>query len=173
VVLDGQNGMYRVGPDGAPLGLVELRYRLAAGEPCADVIKVGTSLAIPEAWWPYFHTVNPTGVMVSPWPYAPLLEHTLVQSFEELRRDVVGSHSDLFELGVGIADLAGKSGIQPVTRHPHAVGFEVSQGRQRWRLAPTGEPWPIPPETGEHVATISTVTRYGVHGPRELRYVVR
>jgi Transglutaminase-like superfamily len=173
VVMDGQNGMYWVGSDGAPLGLVELRHRPVAGEPCADVVKVGNSSGTPEAWWPYFHTMNPAGVMVSSWPYAPLLERTLIQPFRELRRDVVGSHPDLLELGVGIADLAGKPGIQPVTRHPHAVGFEVSLGGQRWRVASTGEPWSIPSEPGEHTAMLSTVTRYSVHGPRELRYVVR
>jgi len=87
VVLDGQNGMYWVDADGRPLGLLELRRLRHAREPGRQEAGRVPS----DAWWPYVHTVGPTGLMISPPPYAPLLERVHVQSFDQLVRDTAGS----------------------------------------------------------------------------------
>jgi hypothetical protein len=174
VVLDGQNGMYWVDSEDAPLGLVELRHRRRTGQRRPDIVSLaGKSSALADTWWPYFHTVNPTGVMISPAPYAPLFEGIHVQQCDQLRRDPVGAHPDLLELGIGISDLAGRPAIQPVTRHAHALGFEVVLDSQRWTLPLAGGAWPITATIGEHTATIATVTNYGAHRPHAVRYVVR
>jgi hypothetical protein len=175
VVLDGQNGMYWVDDAARPLGLPELRRRLHAGQPRPDVVSLADkSSADADTWWPYFHAVNPTGVMISPAPYAPMLEATIVQPFEQLRGDPAGTHPDLLELAIGIADVDGRPAIQPVTRHPHAVGFQLSLGTEQWRLPLTGQPWSILTDTaGEHTVTIATLTGYGPHGLHVLRYASR
>ena len=164
VVLDGQNGMYWADADGTPLGLVELRRRQRSGEPAPDRVSLAgkSSAEAVGLWWPYFHTVAPTGLLIAPAPYSPVLESTRVLPGDELRREPAGTHPDLLELGLGIADLGGRPGLRPLTRHPHARGFEVSLDGSSWRLDVAGGVWPIPTgPPGEYLATIATVTDYG------------
>jgi hypothetical protein len=176
VVLDGQNGMYWVAEDGGTLGLVELRRRQRAGEPPAAVVSLAgkASAESTHLWWPFFDTVHPTGVVISPAPFAPLLEGIYVQESEHLRRDPAGAHPDLLELGTGTTDVEGRVAVVPVTRHPHARGFEISLGEARWRLGPVGHAWTIPTDVvGEHEAMLATVTDFGTHRPHPLRFVAR
>jgi hypothetical protein len=135
----------------------------------------------PDSWWPYFHTVGPTGVVLSAPPYAPILESTIVIETEQLRTDPAGTHPDLHEVGIGIANVNGRPAVVPVTRHPYAVGYlvsglpsgatDVSIGSAR--LGPD-EPWPIPDlPPGDHTVVIGTVTPYGTFGAHPLRLRVR
>lgn len=169
-VLDGQNGMYWADADGTPLGVPELTRRYAAGEPRPEPVDLAGKAADPDAWWPYFHRTSPTGLALAAPPYSPLLEGTRVNTAEQLRADQVGSHPDLLELGVGIAEVDGRPALQPVTRHPYATGFEIRHGAATTRLKLAGDPWPLPDATpGDHLVEIATRTQYGTHGRHAVR----
>jgi len=89
-------------------------------------------------------------------------------------RRTASSWPDLLELSLGLSDVDGCPGRQPVTRHPYATGFEVRFGAQEWQLARDGQPRPLPRDNvGEHSATIATVTPYGVRRPHPVDFVVR
>ncbi|HEX6683006.1 MAG TPA: transglutaminase domain-containing protein [Candidatus Limnocylindrales bacterium] len=175
VVLDGQNGMYWVDGDSNPLGLRELGRRNNAGEPAAEVESLaGKQSAVPERWWPYFHRARETGFMVVSAPFTPAFQDKHWLETDELRLDAAGSDPDLLELGIGVVKVDEAPAIQPLTRHPHATGFEVTLDGQRWRLPPSGQAWPVlAGRPGEYSATIATMTAYGAHCPRQLRYVFR
>jgi hypothetical protein len=183
VVLDGQNGMYWVDGD-RPLGLPDLvgpAETATSSRSRPNIVNLAGKPVDPDSWWPYFHTVGPTGVVLTAPPYAPILESTIVIETEQLRTDPAGTHPDLHEVGIGIADVNGRPAVVPVTRHPYAIGFlvtglppgvtELSTGHPR--LAPE-EPWPIPDlPAGDHTVVISTLTPYGTFGAHPLRLRVR
>jgi hypothetical protein len=188
VVLDGQNGMYWTGADGAPLGLVELHRRERAGEPPPPVVSLAgkASAEALALWWPHFHVVAPTGLVLAPAPYSPVLETTRLLPGEQLRRKPSGTHPDLLELGIGVAGCGERPALVPVSRHPHARGFEVALDGASWRLGlagdpdvagepyVAGEPWPLPDgPAGDYAATIATVTAFGPQRRQRLSWVRR
>jgi hypothetical protein len=171
VVLDGQNGMYWADHKGEPLGLVELhrRQRCAAAAPAVISAAGKASADAVGLWWPHFHTVAPTGLAISPAPFAPMVEGNLVLACGMLLDSASATHPDLLELGIGITDLNGVPAIQPVTRHPHARGFQFSVEGRSWRLA-INQAWPLSEAPqGECVASVATITDYLSSQPQLLR----
>ncbi len=171
VVLDGQNGMYWTSPDGAtPLDSAQLWRMCRAGEPPARVESLAGKASADKAalWWGYFHTIHPEGYQVAPPPFAPIFQDSRIMVTDQLLTAPDGLHPGLLEIGIGLAEVDGRTAVRPLTRHPHARGFTLSYDGGPMSRLDIGGAGPIPP--GARTLTIATVTDYGPHAPHEIRF---
>ncbi len=128
VLLDGQNGLYWVGPGGEPHGAVELAQTFAAGGPRPDYVTVGAPMSTADAdiWFSYFaHTTSGAGTWW-PGPFGLVFQRTMLRVSGRLEHAPNALYPDLSELGVESA----LDGRQPALRlsaaHPFARGFAAA-----------------------------------------------
>jgi hypothetical protein len=179
VLLDGQNGMWWADADGTPLGLVELRRRLADGGVRPNPATTGRLVPKDEAdfWWRTFASGTVGGRSTATWrtgSYVPIFEGQDVATCTYLLRDPAAIYPNLDEIAIGISGIGGGTNLLLHTAHPYATGFSVmldgyasvavSLDNPRWRLAGVA---------GEHSAIIAVVTPYATLHGSQVRYLVR
>ncbi|HEU0238144.1 MAG TPA: transglutaminase domain-containing protein [Micromonosporaceae bacterium] len=179
VLLDGQNGMWWADADGTPLGLVELRRRLADGGVRPNPATTGRLVPKDEAdfWWRTFASGTVGGRSTATWrtgSYVPIFEGQDVATCTYLLRDPAAIYPNLDEIAIGISGIGGGTNLLLHTAHPYATGFSVmldgyasvavSLDNPRWRLAGVA---------GEHSAIIAVVTPYATLHGSQVRYFVR
>jgi hypothetical protein len=165
VLLDGQNGMYWIDEDDAPLGVPKLEEWFSGARARARHVAVGPDPitdADAEAWWRYFAHLSPTGASWSGASFVPIFQTEGVARADVLLRDRAEAYPDLAELTVGITPVDGRPAIRAQTEHPYATGFRITANGEVLATLPLDGAWALPRKpAGVHTAEIATVTPYG------------
>jgi Transglutaminase-like superfamily len=177
VLLDGQNGMYWISEDGAPLGVPALQDRFRSGGPRAAHVTVRPEpVNDPDAelWWRYFAHASPTGTTWAATSFVPTFQTEGVVRADVLLRDRAEAYPDLAELTIGMSNVDARPAIRAHTEHPYAVGFGITtSGATPVRIA-LDEAWALPRwPAGVHGAEIATVTPFGALTPSTVTFRVR
>jgi hypothetical protein len=173
-LLDGQNGAVWRGPDGIPLGALELQDRYLRGDqPEFSGSGPNFDAGQAAAWFTYFHTVSVKDALAwSAGPYVPVLEGTTVIESGRLADTADGFAPDLAAIGTGVTDQQGPA-LVFTADHPYATGFQVTDAERGAVTVPPTGPFPLAREAGEYHLTVSVTTRYGALTPQPLHYLVR
>jgi hypothetical protein len=168
VLLDGQNGLYWTGPDGQPLGAVELQRQLAAGGPRPGYVTVGVPMSGTGAdfWFTYFAHVTSTAGTWSPGEFGLVFQRTMMSLSGRLEHRPEALYPDLSEVGVETVLDDHRPAVRLVAAHPFARGFAVNG------TSLDGAVLRLDGAAGQHEHAVAVRTEYGTLTARNLRYTV-
>jgi transglutaminase-like putative cysteine protease len=157
VLLDGQNGLYWIGDDGAPLNASELQQRRLAGSARPGFVTTRDSLSEADAdvWFSYFASVSSAAGTWSPGPFGVVFQRNRLVTSGLLRRSPDVLYPDLAEIGVRTALDGDRAALRLSSAHPYCRGFAVD-GQPA-----DGDVVPLEQGAGEHEMVLATVTDYG------------
>lgn len=166
VVLDGQNGLYWTGEDGAPLGAVALQEaaRSGASWPAYTTFRADFAESSAQGWFSYFANITSNAGTWSPGPFGVVFQRSRLATSARLEHDPGSLYPELSQLGVQ-TELDGSSpALRLYTAHPYATGFAVD-GTEIG-----GDLLRLDTSPGDHEHQLAVRTRYGILASRALRY---
>jgi hypothetical protein len=166
VLLDGQNGLYWTGEDGAPLGSVALQEAVRSGAswPSYVTFRDDFEASSAQGWFSYFAHVSSTAGTWSPGPFGVVFQRDRMVTSGRLEHDPAGLYPDLSQLGVQTALDGGRPALRLFTAHPYATGFAVDGAGL------DGDLLVLDTSPGGHEHEIAVRTGYGNLSGHPLRY---
>jgi Transglutaminase-like superfamily len=169
VVLDGHNGLYWTGEDGAALGVVALQQAVRSGDsgPAYVTFRDDFDETGAQEWFRYFANVSTTAGSWGGEPYGLVFQRTRLVTTGRLEHGPEAFYPDLSELGVQAAlDDDGRPALRLSTAHPYATGFAIDQAPLNCELLV------LDTAPGDHEYELAVRTRYGILAGHTLRYRV-
>jgi len=167
VVLDGQNGLYWTGEDGAPLGAVALREAVRSGASWPAFVTFRDDFAESSAplWFSYFaHAGSNAGTWGGGAPFGLIFQRDKLIVSTRLEHGPDAFYPDLSELGVATALDGGRPALRLFTAHPCATGFAVDGAGL------DGDLLVLDTSPGDHEHQLAVRTGYGTLAGHPLRY---
>jgi hypothetical protein len=168
VVLDGQNGLYWTGEDGAPLGAVALCDAVRTGATWLAYVSLRDDFthASAQYWFSYFANVTSKAGTWAEGPYSVVFQRDRLASSNRLEHGSGAFYPDLSELGVATVLDDGRPALRLSTAHPYATGFAVDG------TALEGDTLVLDTAPGDHEHELAVRTGYGILSGHALRYRV-
>jgi hypothetical protein len=169
VVLDGQNGLYWTGQDGAPLGAVALCDAVRSGASWPAYVSLREDFADSSAqlWFSHFANVTSNAGTWTDGQFSVVCQRDRLLTSKRLERDPGAFYPDLSELSVATAlEDDGRPALRLSTAHPYATGFAVDG------TALEGDTLVLDTAPGDHEHDLAVRTGYGILAGHLLAYRV-
>jgi hypothetical protein len=166
VVLDGQNGLYWTGEDGAPLGAAALweAARSSGSWPSYVTFRDDFGESGAQAWFSYFAHISSNAGTWAAEPFGLIFERDRLVTSGRLERAPDTFYPDLSEVGVQAVLDGGRPALELCTAHPYATGFAVDGA------ALDGDLLILDTTAGDHEQEVAVRTGYGTLAGHPLRY---
>jgi len=168
VLLDGQNGLYWTGADGAPLGATELHRAFLDGARRPGYVTSRDDLSDSDAdvWFGYFASVNSKAGTWSPGPFGVVFQRTMMVTSGPLWASSDALYPDLSEIGVQTTLDGDQPALRLASAHPYCRGF-AADGH-----AIHGDVMRLDQAAGDHEVELAVRTDYGTLASHPLCYRV-
>jgi Transglutaminase-like superfamily len=168
VVLDGQNGLYWTGGDGAPLGAVALSQAVRSGASWPSYVTFRDDFAESAAqlWFSYFAYVSSNAGTWASGPFGLIFQRDRLVVSGRLEHEPDVFYPDLSEVGVEAVLDGGRPALRLSTAHPYPSGFAVDGAGL------DGDLLVLDTTAGEHEHEVAVRTDYGILASHPLRYRV-
>lgn len=173
VLLDGQNGSYWAGRDGAPLGVLDLQRSFSRGErpqfvPAPGVARIAEDWA--ATWFEYFDSASTTGFTWSEPCFSPVFQKTELIQAPRILHDGRLAYPRLSSLTTSLAGTTAEPVVRFTSHHPYASGIRL---RGRSGVVDLSGDWPLDLAPGSHDVTVSAITPWGESSPSSFNYRVQ
>lgn len=166
VLLDGQNGLYWVGDDGAPLGAVALQDALRSGASFPSFVTSRDDFSESSApgWFSYFANISSNAGTWSPGPFGVVFQRDRLVTSGRLEHGPAALYPDLSQLGAATALDGDRPALRLFSTHPYATGFAVD-GTEL-----DGDLLVLDTTAGDHEHQVAVRTGYGLLAGHRLCY---